>query len=68
MMMPVDPETMTPPPPLIRGLPEPLKSMDIQFQGQIVNLTNGERTVVALEGDITPDHICREHKSGLREK
>lgn len=53
MMMPVDPERMTP---LIRGLPDSLKPIGIQLQGKIQNTPKGERTAAALEGIITPDH------------
>ncbi|XP_074769749.1 uncharacterized protein LOC141963913 [Athene noctua] len=53
MMMPVDPERMTP---LIRGLPDSLKPIAIQLQGKIQNTPNGERITAALEGIVTPDH------------
>ncbi|XP_074788809.1 uncharacterized protein LOC141973790 [Athene noctua] len=53
MMMPVDPERMTP---LIRGLPDSLKPTAIQLQGKIQNTPNGERITAALEGIVTPDH------------
>ncbi|XP_074669759.1 uncharacterized protein LOC141918811 [Strix aluco] len=53
MMMPVDPERMTP---LIRGLPDSLKPIGIQLQGKIQNTPNAERMTAALEGIVTPDH------------
>ncbi|XP_042644246.1 uncharacterized protein LOC122152922 [Tyto alba] len=53
MMMPVDPERMTP---LIRGLPDSLKPFGIQLQGKIQNTPNAERMTAALEGTVTPDH------------
>lgn len=59
MMMPVDLERMMP---LIRALPESLKPMGIQLQGQIASLSKGERAVAALVGVITPNHNRRERK------
>ncbi|XP_072184206.1 uncharacterized protein [Excalfactoria chinensis] len=53
MMMPVDPERMTP---LIRGLPESLKPIGIQLQGKIQAMPRGERTRAALEGTVTSNH------------
>uniref|UniRef100_A0A8C0IIM2 Uncharacterized protein n=1 Tax=Bubo bubo TaxID=30461 RepID=A0A8C0IIM2_BUBBB len=53
MMMPVDPERMTP---LIRGLPDSLKPIGIQLQGKIQNSSNVERMTATLEGIVTPDH------------
>ncbi|XP_072216209.1 uncharacterized protein [Excalfactoria chinensis] len=47
MMMPVDPERMTP---LIRGLPESLKPIGIQLQGKIQAMSQGERARTVLEG------------------
>lgn len=47
MMIPVDPERMTP---LIRGLPDSLKPIGIQLKGRIQNTSNGERIMAALEG------------------
>ena len=52
MMMPVDPERMTP---LIKGLPESLKPIGIQLQGKIQALSQGERTQAVLEGTVTPN-------------
>uniref|UniRef100_A0A663EGK8 Uncharacterized protein n=1 Tax=Aquila chrysaetos chrysaetos TaxID=223781 RepID=A0A663EGK8_AQUCH len=53
MMMPVDPERMTP---LIRGLPDSLKPIGIQLQGRIQNTPDGERITATLEGKVSPDH------------
>uniref|UniRef100_A0A8B9M0A1 Uncharacterized protein n=1 Tax=Accipiter nisus TaxID=211598 RepID=A0A8B9M0A1_9AVES len=53
MMMPVDPERMTP---LVRGLPDSLKPIGIQLQGRIQNTPNGERIMATLEGKVSPDH------------
>ncbi|XP_074667200.1 uncharacterized protein LOC141917704 [Strix aluco] len=53
MMMPVDPERMTP---LIWGLPDSLKAIGIQLQGKIQNTPNAERMTASLEGIMTPDH------------
>ncbi|XP_074719620.1 uncharacterized protein LOC141941203 [Strix uralensis] len=53
VMLPVDPERMTP---LIWGLPDSLKPIGIQLQGKIQNTPNGERITAALEGIVTPDH------------
>ncbi|KFV50644.1 hypothetical protein N341_10104, partial [Tyto alba] len=53
MMMPVDPERMTP---LIRGLPDSLNPFGIHLQGKIQNTPNAERMTSALEGIVTPDH------------
>ncbi|XP_074669757.1 uncharacterized protein LOC141918805 [Strix aluco] len=53
MMMPVDPERMTP---LIRGLPDSLKPIGIHLQGKIQNTPNAERMTATLEGIVTPDH------------
>ncbi|KGL80795.1 hypothetical protein N309_06728, partial [Tinamus guttatus] len=53
MMLPVDPERMTP---LIRGLPDSLKPIGIQLQGRIQNILDGERITAALEGIVTPDY------------
>ncbi|XP_075597417.1 uncharacterized protein LOC142599608 [Balearica regulorum gibbericeps] len=50
MMMPVDPERMTP---LIRGLPDSLKPIGIQLQGKIQAMPQGDRVAAALEG-LTP--------------
>ncbi|XP_075000612.1 uncharacterized protein LOC142079764 [Calonectris borealis] len=55
MMMPVDPERMTP---LIRGLPDFLKPTGIQLQGKIQAMPHGERVAAALEG-LTPGRHCR---------
>ncbi|XP_015735124.2 LOW QUALITY PROTEIN: uncharacterized protein LOC107322042 [Coturnix japonica] len=60
MMMPVDPERMTP---LIRGLPESLKPIGIQLQGKIQAMPQGERTRAALEGSITSNHLQSGHKA-----
>ncbi|KFP17688.1 hypothetical protein Z169_10904, partial [Egretta garzetta] len=55
MMMPADPERMTP---LIRGLPDSLKPIGIQLQGKIEAMPQGERVASALEG-LTPNrHRC----------
>ena len=59
MMMPVDPERMTP---LIKGLPESLKPIGIQLQGKIQALSQGERTQAVLEGTVTSDHLQSEYK------
>ncbi|KFP93488.1 hypothetical protein N329_12445, partial [Haliaeetus albicilla] len=53
MMMPVDPERMTP---LIWGLHDSLKPIRIQLQGRIQNTPNGERIMATLEGKVSPDH------------
>lgn len=53
MMLPVNPERLTP---LIRGLPESLKPIGIQLQGKIQAMSQGERTWAALEGSVTPNH------------
>uniref|UniRef100_A0A8D0FNC9 Uncharacterized protein n=1 Tax=Strix occidentalis caurina TaxID=311401 RepID=A0A8D0FNC9_STROC len=53
MMMPVDPERMTP---LIRGLPDSLKPIGIQLQEKIQNSSNVEKMTASLEGIVTPDH------------
>ncbi|XP_065592015.1 uncharacterized protein LOC136048321 [Cyrtonyx montezumae] len=53
MMMPVDPERMTP---LIRGLPESLKPIGIQLQGKIQAMPQGERIQAALEGAAASTH------------
>ncbi|XP_040977178.1 uncharacterized protein LOC121232785 [Aquila chrysaetos chrysaetos] len=53
MMMPVDPERMTP---LIRGLPDSLKPIGIQLQGRIQKTPDGERFMATLEGKMSPDH------------
>ncbi|XP_072183427.1 uncharacterized protein [Excalfactoria chinensis] len=47
MMLPVDPERMTP---LIRGLPESLKPIGIQLQSKIQAMSQGERARAVLEG------------------
>ncbi|XP_052529540.1 uncharacterized protein LOC128076184 [Tympanuchus pallidicinctus] len=52
MMMPVDPERMTP---LIRGLPESLKPIGIQLQARIQAMSQGERTRAVLEETVTPN-------------
>ncbi|XP_040434380.1 uncharacterized protein LOC121080427, partial [Falco naumanni] len=54
MMMPVDPEQMTP---LIRGLLDSLKPIGIQLQGKIQAMSQGDRAVAALEGIVNPN--CR---------
>ncbi|XP_065586477.1 uncharacterized protein LOC136054465 [Cyrtonyx montezumae] len=54
MMMPVDPERMTP---LIRGLPESLKPIGIQLQGKIQAVPQGERIQAASEGAATPNRL-----------
>ncbi|XP_052520677.1 uncharacterized protein LOC128071716 [Tympanuchus pallidicinctus] len=59
MMMPVDPERMTP---LIRGLPESLKPIGIQLQGKIQAMPQGERARAALEGTITPNNLQTAYK------
>ncbi|XP_072216495.1 uncharacterized protein [Excalfactoria chinensis] len=59
MMMPVDPERMTP---LIRGLPESLKPIGIQLQGKIQALPQRERTQAALEGTVTSNHLQSGYK------
>ena len=59
MMMPVDPERMTP---LIKGLPESLKPIGIQLQGKIQALSQGERTRAALEGTVTSNHLQSGYK------
>ncbi|XP_072216512.1 uncharacterized protein [Excalfactoria chinensis] len=59
MMMPVDPERMTP---LIRGLPESLKPIGIQLQGKIQAMPQGERTWAALEGTVTSNHLQSGYK------
>ena len=53
MMLPVNPERLTP---LIRGLPESLKPIGIQLQGKIQAMSQGERTWAALEGSVAPNH------------
>ncbi|XP_074666883.1 LOW QUALITY PROTEIN: uncharacterized protein LOC141917524 [Strix aluco] len=53
MMMPVDPDRMTP---LIRGLSDSLKPIGIQLQGKIQNTPNAERMTAALEGIVIPNH------------
>ncbi|XP_064356403.1 uncharacterized protein LOC135324313 [Dromaius novaehollandiae] len=53
MLLPVDPEWMTP---LIRGLPDSLKPIGIQLQGRIQDVPREERIVAALEGMVTPEH------------
>ncbi|PKU31316.1 hypothetical protein llap_18381 [Limosa lapponica baueri] len=55
LMMPVDPEWMTP---LIRGLPESLKLIGIQLQGTIRAAPQGQRVAAAWEGRASPD--CRD--------
>jgi len=52
MLLPADPERMTP---LIRGLPDSLKPIGIQLQGRIQNSPSEERTAAALEGGAAPD-------------
>ncbi|KAM6103464.1 uncharacterized protein LJ206_014311 [Theristicus caerulescens] len=52
MMMPVDPERMTP---LIRGLPKSLKPLGIQLQNTINATPQGERVSTALAGLVTSD-------------
>ncbi|XP_075302410.1 LOW QUALITY PROTEIN: uncharacterized protein LOC142365467 [Opisthocomus hoazin] len=52
MLLPADPERMTP---LIRGLPDSLKPIGIQLQGRIQNTPSEERIAAALEGGATPD-------------
>ncbi|GAB0210179.1 hypothetical protein GRJ2_003483700 [Grus japonensis] len=47
MMMPADPERMTP---LIRGLPNSLKLIGIQLHGKIQAMPQGDRVAAALEG------------------
>ncbi|XP_042675339.1 uncharacterized protein LOC122160632 [Centrocercus urophasianus] len=59
MMMPVDPERMTP---LIRGLPESLKPIGIQLQGKIQAMPQGERARAAIEGTITPNNLQTAYK------
>ncbi|XP_027528790.1 uncharacterized protein LOC113962193, partial [Neopelma chrysocephalum] len=59
MMLPVDPERMIP---LIRGLPETLKSIGIQLKNRIESLTKGERTATALEAALTPSRYRGENK------
>ena len=59
MMMPVDPERMTP---LIKGLPESLKPIGIQLQGKIQALSQGERTQAVLEGTVTCNHLQSAYK------
>ncbi|XP_065592066.1 uncharacterized protein LOC136048350 [Cyrtonyx montezumae] len=54
MMLPVDPERMTP---LIRGLPESLKPIGIQLQGKIQAMPQGERTRAMLEGTATSNNL-----------
>ncbi|XP_068277942.1 uncharacterized protein [Nyctibius grandis] len=55
MMIPVDPERMTP---LIRGLPDSLKPLGIQLQGTIRNTPQSAQVTAALTGALTPDrHI-----------
>ncbi|GAB0205260.1 hypothetical protein GRJ2_002991600 [Grus japonensis] len=53
MLLPVDPERMTP---LIRGLPNSLKPIGIQLRGKIQNIPREERITAALEGMVTPEH------------
>ncbi|XP_068277936.1 LOW QUALITY PROTEIN: uncharacterized protein [Nyctibius grandis] len=52
MMIPVDPERMTP---LVRGLPDSLKPLGIQLQGTIRNTPQSDRVTAALTGVLTPD-------------
>ncbi|XP_021238285.1 uncharacterized protein LOC110390976 [Numida meleagris] len=59
MLMPVDPERMTP---LIRGLPESLKPIGIQLQGKIQALSQGERSRAALERTVTSNHLQSGYK------
>ncbi|XP_064361548.1 uncharacterized protein LOC112984442 [Dromaius novaehollandiae] len=53
VLLPVDPERMTP---LIRGLPDSLKPIGIHLQGKIQNVPHKERIAAALEGMVTPEH------------
>ncbi|XP_009579700.1 PREDICTED: uncharacterized protein LOC104079376, partial [Fulmarus glacialis] len=46
MMMPVDPEQMTP---LIRGLPDSLKLIGVQLQGEIQAMPQSKRVAAALK-------------------
>ncbi|XP_074996699.1 LOW QUALITY PROTEIN: uncharacterized protein LOC142078063 [Calonectris borealis] len=55
VMMPVDPERMTP---LIRGLLDSLKPIGIQLQGKTQAMPQSERVAAALEG-LTPDRHCQ---------
>jgi len=50
MLLPADPERMTP---LIEGLPDSLKPIGIQLQGRIQNTPSEERTTAALDGGVT---------------
>ncbi|XP_071657677.1 uncharacterized protein [Patagioenas fasciata] len=59
MMIPVNPERMTP---LIRGLPDSLKPIAIQLQGIIQATPQSERTVAALEVIVPPDHRSQKLK------
>lgn len=52
MMLPVDPERMTP---LIRGLPDSLKPIGIQLQGKIQNMPETDRVTATLERAATAD-------------
>jgi len=52
MLLPADPERMTP---LIRGLPDSLKPIGIQLQGRTQNTPSEERIAAALEGGAAPD-------------
>ncbi|XP_068277935.1 uncharacterized protein [Nyctibius grandis] len=59
MMIPVDPERMTP---LVRGLPDSLKPLGIQLQGTIRNTPQSARVTAALTGVLTPDRRTPEQK------
>ncbi|XP_068251410.1 uncharacterized protein [Nyctibius grandis] len=52
MMIPVDPERMTP---LVRGLPDSLKPLGIQLQGTIRNTPQSAWVTAALTRAVTPD-------------
>ncbi|XP_068280404.1 uncharacterized protein, partial [Nyctibius grandis] len=59
MMIPVDPERMTP---LVRGLPDSLKPLGIQLQSTIRNTPQSARVTAALTGVLTPDRRTPEQK------
>ncbi|XP_068265467.1 uncharacterized protein [Nyctibius grandis] len=52
VMVPVDPERMTP---LVRGLPDSLKPLGIQLQSTIRNTPQSARVTAALTRAVTPD-------------
>ncbi|XP_071587777.1 uncharacterized protein [Heliangelus exortis] len=57
MLLPVDPERMTP---LIRGLPESLKPMGIQLQGQIRATAPQDHLLAALDHVVNPGCVIEQ--------